>query len=89
VGRSLALSSNDQDVSFQDVLSGPERALLGAPKDPTVDTDPATSQKATRELANNPILRFFARVEANQITTAQAENQLNATVRDVVNQCKV
>jgi hypothetical protein len=88
-GRSIALSSNDQDVSFQDVLSGPQRAVLGAPKDPTVDTDPAISQKATGELANNPIFRFYEGVEANQIATARAENQLNAAILDVVNECKV
>jgi hypothetical protein len=86
-----ALSFNDQDVSFQDVVSGPQRAVPlpdGAPRDPTVDTDPAISQKATGELANNPLLRFYQAVEQNQLATAHAEGQLDATVLDLVNQCK-
>jgi hypothetical protein len=87
-----ALSFNDQDVSFQDVVSGPQRAVPlpnGVPRDPTVDTDPAISQKATGELANNPLLRFYQGIEADQFATAHAEDQLDRTVLDVVNQCKV
>lgn len=87
-GRNVALSSNDQDVSFQDILSGPQRALLNTPKDPTVDTDPAISQKATGLSANNPIMRFYVGVEQNQVTTAHAEDALTATVLQLVNQCK-
>lgn len=87
-GRNIALSFNDQDVSFQDVTSGPARGVAGAPKDPTVDTDPAISQKATGELANNPVLRFYEAVEQNQRATAKAEGQLMQTVLDVTNQCK-
>jgi len=84
------LSFSDQDVSFQDVVSGPQRAVPlpnGAPRDPTVDTDPAISQKATGELANNPILRFYQGVVQNQAATAHAEDALTQTVLDVTNQC--
>lgn len=89
-GRPLESSFSDQDVSFQDVVSGPQRAvaLYSGMRDPTVDTDPAISQKATGELANNPLLRFYEGIEANQLATAHAEDQLAQTVLDAVNQCK-
>jgi hypothetical protein len=89
-GHPLQSSFNDQDVSFQDVVSGPQRAvaLFAGTRDPTVDTDPAISQKATGELANNPLLRFYQGIEADQLATVRAENQLDRTVLDVVNQCK-
>ncbi|MGB6985505.1 MAG: hypothetical protein WBD74_05940 [Candidatus Aquilonibacter sp.] len=87
-GKPVALSFNDQDVSFQDILSGPTRAMNGRPADPTVDTDPAISQKATGLQANNPILRFYQGIEQNQIATAHAEDALTKTVLDVTNQCK-
>ena len=88
-GRPLDSSFNDQDVSFQDVVSGPQRAvaLFAGSRDPTVDTDPAISQKATGELANNPILRFYQAVEQNQVATAHAEDTLTQTVLQAVNQC--
>jgi hypothetical protein len=85
------LSFNDQDVSFQDVLSGPQRGHPlpgGAPRDPTVDTDPAIKQSATGEQANNPIYRFYLGVTQNQLATAQAENQLLQSVQAVTSQCK-
>jgi hypothetical protein len=85
------LSFNDQDVSFQDVLSGPQRGHPlpgGAPRDPTVDTDPAISQKATGVESNNPIYRFYVGVTQNQLATAQAENQLLQAVQTVTDQCK-
>lgn len=87
-GKGDQVSHNDQDVSFQDVVSGPERGRNGSAKDPTVDTDPAVSQKASGVLANNPIFRFYAGVEANQVATAHAEDALTGTVLDVVNECK-
>ncbi len=86
-GKPIALSANDQDVSFQDILSGPQRAMVGAPQDPTVDTDPAISQKATSALANNPIFRFYQGVEQNQVATAHAEDQLTQTVLAATKQC--
>lgn len=85
------LSFNGQDVSFQDVLSGPQRGHPlpgGASPDPTVDTDPAIKQSATGEQANNPIYRFYQGVTQNQIATAQAEDQLLQTVQTVTDQCK-
>jgi hypothetical protein len=89
-GKPLDSSFNDQDVSFQDVVSGPQRAvaLFSGSRDPTVDTDPSISQKATGELANNPIQRFYLGVAQNQAATARAEDQLDRTVQDLVNQCK-
>jgi hypothetical protein len=87
-GATQQVSHNDQDVSFQDVISGPDRGRIGSPKDPTVDTDPAISQKATGLDANNPMMRFYVGVEQNQASTAQAENALTQTVIQVVNQCK-
>jgi hypothetical protein len=87
-GKGDQVSHNDQDVSFQDVISGPERGRNGSAKDPTVDTDPAISQKATGLDANNPMMRFYVGVEQNQATTEQAENALAQTVLQVVNQCK-
>jgi hypothetical protein len=89
-GKPLDSSFNDQDVSFQDVVSGPQRAvaLYSGTRDPTVDTDPAISQKATGELANNPIFRFYQGIEQNQVATAQAEEPLDQSVLDLVNQCK-
>ena len=82
----VAVSVGDQDVSFQDILRGP--ATTGRPQDPTVDTDPAISQKATGVSANNPIGRFYLGIEANQVATARAEDTLTQTVLDVTNQCK-
>ena len=79
-------SVGDQDVSFQDILRGP--ATTGRPQDPTVDTDPAISQKATGLSANDPIMRFYLGVEQNQAATARAEDALTKTVLDVTNQCK-
>ncbi|HTV94229.1 MAG TPA: hypothetical protein VMG98_16120 [Verrucomicrobiae bacterium] len=89
-GHQLASSFNDQDVSFQDVVSGPQRAvaLFSGTRDPTVDTDPAISQKATGELANNPIFRFYQGIQQNQLATAHAEDQLDQTVLQMVNECK-
>jgi hypothetical protein len=82
------VSHGDQDVSFQDPIYGPSRGRIGSPKDPTDDTDPAISQKAIGELANNPILRFYVGVVQNQETTAQAEDHLTQTVLHAVNECK-
>ncbi len=87
-GASGSVAHNDQDVSFQDPISGPERGRNGHAQDPTVDTDPAISQKALGTFANNPLMRFYAGVVANQQSTAQAENQLTATVLQNVGQCK-
>ena len=90
-GKNVPLSYNDQDVSFQDVLSGPARGQPNpwAPMtDPTVDTDPAIKQSATGEQANNPIYRFYQGVTQNQIATAQAEDQLLQAVKTVTDQCK-
>lgn len=85
-GQIARLSVGDQDVSFQDILTGP--ATTARPKDPTLNTDPAISQKATGVSANNPIGRFYLGVEANQVATAHAEDALTKTVLDVTNQCK-
>jgi hypothetical protein len=87
-GSSGQVSHNDQDVSFQDVISGPDRGRIGSPKDPTVDTDPAVSQKAIGIAANNPIFRFYVGVVQNQVATAHAEDALTGTVLEVVNECK-
>jgi hypothetical protein len=87
-GANGQVSHNDQDVSFQDVTSGPDRGRIGRQKDPTVDTDPAISQKATGLDANNPMMRFYVGVEQNQASTAQSETALTQTVMQVVNQCK-
>jgi hypothetical protein len=87
-GANGQVSHNDQDVSFQDVTSGPDRGRIGSPKDPTVDTDPAISQKATGLDANNPMMRFYVGVEQNQASTTQSETALTQTVMQVVNQCK-
>jgi hypothetical protein len=87
----LSNSFNSQDVSFQDVLSGPQRGTYNPfmpMTDPTVDTDPAIKQSATGEQANNPIYRFYQGVTQNQLTTAQAENQLLQTVQPIVDSCK-
>jgi len=81
------VSHNDQDVSFQDVISGPERGRVGSPKDPTVDTDPAVSQKALGELANNPMRRFLVGVLLNERATGQAEDALTQDVNATVNEC--
>ncbi len=82
------VSHNDQDVSFQDPISGPDRGRIGSPKDPTVDTDPAISQKATGLTANNPMLRFYVGVVQNQALTDQAEDALASSILTVVNECK-
>jgi len=82
------VSHNDQDVSFQDVISGPERGRIGSPKDPTVDTDPAINQKALGLLANNPIMRFYIGVVQTQAATNQDESILAPTVVLAANQCK-
>ena len=87
-GGSGQVSHNDQDVSFRDIVSGPERGRAGSAKDPTVDNDPAISQKALGTLANNPIMRFYAGVVQNQRATADTENLLSATVLLDVNQCR-
>lgn len=87
-GANGQVSHNDQDVSFQDVTSGPERGRNGSAKDPTVDTDPAISQKALGTLANNPIMRFYVGVVQNQRSTAQTEDLLSASVLQDVNQCR-
>jgi hypothetical protein len=82
------VSHGDQDVSFQDPISGPERGRIGSPKDPTVDTDPAISQKSLGALANSPIMRFYVGVVEEQRATAQSEGELSQTVVQVANQCK-
>ncbi len=87
-GSSGQVSHNDQDVSFQDVISGPERGRIGSAKDPTVDTDPAISQKSLGALANSPIMRFYVGVVEEQQATAQTESELSQTILQVVNQCK-
>lgn len=84
--QTVTASVGDQDVSFQDILRGP--ATTGRAQDPTMDTDPAVSQKATGLSANNPVGRFYLGIEENQVATARAENVLTQTVLDVTNQCK-
>jgi len=86
-GRNGQLSHSDQDVSFQDVVSGPDRGRFGNPKNPTVDTDPAVSQKAIGEMGNNPMLRFLLGVLQNERATGQAEDALTQDVVATVNQC--
>lgn len=87
-GKGDQVSHNDQDVSFLDPISGPERGRNGSAKDPTVDTDPAISQKATGLDANNPMMRFYVGVEQNEASTSQAESALAQTILQVVAQCK-
>jgi len=84
----IALSNNDQDVSFKDVVSGPDRGRLDHVVNPTVDTDPAVSQPGT-DLSNNPMARFYAGVSKIQQDTAQAESALTQTVQDVAAGCRL
>ena len=81
------VSHNDQDVSFQDVVSGADRGRVGHPVNPTVDTDPAITQTPIG-LADNPMARFYVGVAQNQVDTAQAENVLTPTILAAVAQCK-
>lgn len=82
----VQVSHNDQDVSFQDITTGPSRGRIGHAVDPTVDTDPAISQKPT-DLSNNPMARFYTSVVATQQSTAQNEDVLAKTMADLVATC--
>ena len=86
-GKVLALSVNAQDVSFQDVTTGADRGVMTHPKDPTVDTDPAVSQKGT-DLENNPMARFYVGVSRIQQSTSQAEDALTQTLNGVIDSCR-
>ena len=86
-GSNGQVSHNDQDVSFQDVISGADRGRIGSPVNPTVDTDPAITQKPIG-LDNNPMARFYVGVAQNQVDTAQAENTLTPTILAIVAECK-
>ncbi|HVA26574.1 MAG TPA: hypothetical protein VNF68_00205 [Candidatus Baltobacteraceae bacterium] len=81
------VSHNDQDVSFQDVVTGPERGRSGSPVNPTVEQDPAVSQAGT-DLANNPMARIYTSVVRIQQGTVQAENTLSQTLSGVVDGCR-
>ncbi|HEY5340309.1 MAG TPA: hypothetical protein VIK27_04715 [Candidatus Aquilonibacter sp.] len=81
------VSHNDQDLSFQDATSGPERGRLGHAVDPTLDQDPAISQPPT-DLANNSMARFYLTVLEHQRSTARAENALDQTVVSTAADCR-
>jgi hypothetical protein len=81
------VSHNDQDVTFQDTISGPERGRAGHATDPALSQNPAITQTAT-DLANNPLGRFVLAVMQNEQSTAQAENALSQSVVQTVNSCK-
>jgi hypothetical protein len=81
------VSHNDQDVSFQDAVTGPSRGRVGHAVDPTVDQDPAVTVNPTL-LQNNPMARFYAGVVQNQQTTSQAENVLTPTIVAAATECK-
>jgi hypothetical protein len=81
------ISYNDQDVSFQDVVSGADRGRATSPVNPTVDQDPAIFVSPS-DLANNPMSRFYNGVAGIQASTGIAEKELSQTVVDVVEGCR-
>jgi hypothetical protein len=94
--QSIQVSHNDQDVSFQDIVSGEERSRIGStaangpigrPHDPTLDTDPAISVKPS-SVANNPMARFYVAVAQQRQATAEAERELTVAVNAAVDQCR-
>jgi hypothetical protein len=86
-GGAKQVSHNDQDVSFQDVISGVDRGRSGHTSDPTLTQDPAITQAAT-DLTNNPMAPFYVTVVKNEEGASQAENTLAQTVVAVVNSCR-
>jgi hypothetical protein len=86
-GGHVQVSHNDQDVTFQDVVTGPERGRGGHPTDPGLNQSPAVTQAAT-DLANNPMARFYLAVAQNQQATQQAETALVQTVMVDVKSCR-
>lgn len=81
------VSHDDQDVSFKDPITASARENANSPKDPTVDKDPAISQRGT-DLSNNPMARFYVGVTASQQRTGAAEEALGKTLQDVVASCQ-
>ncbi len=86
-GPGSQVSHNDQELSFQDVTSGPDRGRVGHAVDPTLDQNPAVSQPPS-DLANNPMGRFYLAVLDHQRSTARAENALDQTVVSVAADCR-
>jgi hypothetical protein len=86
-GGQQQVSHNDQDVSFQDVLSGVDRGQSGHATDPGLSQDPSITQSAT-DLTNNPMARFFVEVAQNEDATGLAENALTATVISTIKGCR-
>ncbi|MGB6986790.1 MAG: hypothetical protein WBD74_12520 [Candidatus Aquilonibacter sp.] len=83
---SPTVSHDDQDVSFKDPISGSAQQNTTTPKDPTVNTDPAVSQRGT-DLSNNPMARFYLGVSAIQHQTFTAEGTLGQTLKDLAASC--
>jgi hypothetical protein len=88
-GGAQQVSHNDQDVSFQDALSGPDRGNATAKKaiDPGLSQNPAVVAAAS-DLANNPFGRFYLAIAQNQALTQQSEAVLAQTVVKVANSCR-
>jgi hypothetical protein len=80
-------SHDDQDVSFKDPISGSAQQNAGTPKDPTVNKDPAVSQRGT-DLSNNPMARFYLGVTKIQANTGAAEDALTKTLTDLAASCE-
>jgi hypothetical protein len=85
--KNIVLSDYDQDVSFKDVTTGPDRWVMDRPKNPTVDTAPQVSEPGT-DLSNNPMARFYNGVSKIQQTTSQAEDVLTQTLQGIVDSCR-
>ncbi|HEX8806097.1 MAG TPA: hypothetical protein VF741_04070, partial [Candidatus Aquilonibacter sp.] len=86
------LSHNDQDVTFEDVAqdSSGNTAITKTvhPQDPVVNADPAISQEALGQYANNPVMRFYVGVQQNELATYQVEAQLTRAVLQLENECE-
>ncbi|HTZ55543.1 MAG TPA: hypothetical protein VMB20_10815 [Candidatus Acidoferrum sp.] len=80
------LSHDDQDVGFSDPISASAQQNIMTVKDPSVDRDPAVSQRGS-DLSNNPMARFYLGVSANQHQTLAAEGNLGQTLKDLAAGC--
>jgi hypothetical protein len=85
-GGNANVSHDEQQVTFQDPISGPERGRRGSREDPATAYNDATIR--AEEATHNPFVPYVLSVVRSQGNAQAAEDDLTPLVYDAVNVCK-
>lgn len=80
------VSHDEQQVTFQDPIEGPERGRKGSHQDPAMASTEATIK--AEEATHNPFVPYFVNVAHSQGNAQVAEDDLAPFVYAAVDECK-